>query len=65
MKKLPLPVIGFFLFLILCGISALHAQQPGQSSAQQSEELAEQGLLFTLATELPYRAGTYREEIEA
>ena len=65
MKKLFLPAIVILLFLIFSGIFTLSAQQPGQSSAQQSEELAEQGLLFTLATELPYRAGTYREEIEA
>jgi len=73
MKKLFLPAIVILLFLIFSGIFTLSAQQPGQSAAQQPgqsaaqqlEELAEQGLLFTLATELPYRAGTYREEIEA
>jgi len=73
MKKLFLPAIVILLFLIFSGIFTLSAQQlsqsaaqqPGQSAAQQLEELAEQGLLFTLATELPYRAGTYREEIEA
>ncbi len=74
MKKLFLPAIAILLFLIFSGIFTLSAQQasqsaaaqqPSQSAAQQPSELAEQGLLFTLATELPYRAGTYREEIEA
>ena len=70
MKKLFLPAIVILLFLIFSGIFTLSAQQlsqsaaqqPGQSAAQKSEELAEQGLLFTLATELPYRAGTYRKK---
>jgi len=65
MKKLSLPAIAILLFLIFSGIFTLSAQQPSQSAAQQSSELSEQGLLFTLSAELPYRTGTYREEIEA